>query len=179
MRRHLCLLLGLLGLVLNTPTHADPSLEYAVKAAYLPKFVPFIAWPDSVFSSPAAPITICVTGQDLFGGKLDQAANALKSGEHPITVHHLSAGDSVDGCHLIFLGAAQVAAAEQVLDETKDRPFVTITDSGMPVHGVISFVIDANHVRFDIDNAEAAKRGLTISSKLLNLAHAVRQRGAP
>jgi len=44
---------------------------------------------------------------------------------------------------------------------------------------VISFVIDANHVRFDIDNASAAQTGVVISSKLLNLAHAVKPRGQP
>jgi YfiR/HmsC-like len=47
------------------------------------------------------------------------------------------------------------------------------------VHGVVSFVIIANHVDFDIDDAEAAQDGLTISSKLLGLAHAVRLRGRP
>lgn len=49
----------------------------------------------------------------------------------------------------------------------------------MKRHGVISFVIEANHVRFDIDDAEAGQDGLVISSKLLGLAHAVRQRGQP
>jgi hypothetical protein len=48
----------------------------------------------------------------------------------------------------------------------------------MRAHGVISFVVIANHVRFDIDNAAAEDAGLRISSKLLSLAHAVHQKGA-
>jgi branched-chain amino acid transport system ATP-binding protein len=47
---------------------SETSAEYAVKAAYLAKFIPFITWPDSAFSSPAAPVTICVLGEDPFGG---------------------------------------------------------------------------------------------------------------
>jgi hypothetical protein len=54
---------------------------------------------------------------------------------------------------------------------------VTVIDSGLKARGVISFVIQDNHVRFDIDDALAADGGLTISSKLLGLAHAVKPRG--
>jgi hypothetical protein len=61
----------------------------------------------------------------------------------------------------------------------RGRPVVTVTDSGLSVHGMISFVIENNHVRFDIDDALAAEGGLVISSKLLGLAHAVKMRGQP
>jgi hypothetical protein len=44
---------------------------------------------------------------------------------------------------------------------------------------MISFVIEANHVRFDIDDASAAQGGVVISSKLLSLAHAVKSRSPP
>ena len=61
----------------------------------------------------------------------------------------------------------------------KGKPVVTVTDSGLKAHGVISFVIEDNHVRFDIDDAAAAAGGLMISSKLLGLAHAVKRGGQP
>ncbi len=50
---------------------------------------------------------------------------------------------------------------------------MTVTDSNPAAHGIISFVIVANHVRFDIDEAAAEAAGIQISSKLLGLAHAV------
>ena len=68
-----------LGL-LPGPLKAAPSLEYAVKAAYLPKFIPFITWPDGAFAGADAPFTICLLGQDHFEGKLDQAAAGLRWG---------------------------------------------------------------------------------------------------
>jgi len=161
------------------PARADASLEYAVKAAYLPKFIPFITWPDSAFASPATPVTICVLGDDPFGGKLEQAAGGTKSGERAIVVRRLAEPDPSASCQLIFLGAGDPAVAQGTLDAMKGRPVVTVTDSGLKAHGVISFLIDANHVRFDIDDAAAAQGGLVISSKLLSLAHAVKQRGQP
>ena len=178
MRQRLPVLV-LWGLMIATQARAEVSLEYAVKAAYIPKFIPFITWPDSSFAAPDAPVTICVVGADPFGGRLEQAAGELKSGDRTIAVRYLPASDTAASCQVIFLGKADEMVAEGTLDAVKGKPVVTVTDSGLKAHGVISFVIEANHVRFDIDQAAAAQGGVTISSKLLNLARAVRPRGQP
>jgi YfiR/HmsC-like len=167
-----------MGLALSS-ARGDPSLEYAVKAAYLPKFVPFISWPEGTFSSATAPVNICVLGPDPFAGKLDQEAGSLKAGDRPVAVRHLGEPDPQASCQLLFMGADDdPALVEGTLDAMKGRPVVTVTDSGLKARGVISFIIETNHVRFDIDDAGAAQDGLVISSKLLGLAHAVKQRGA-
>jgi hypothetical protein len=159
-------------LILTGPTMADVSLEYQVKAAYLTKFIPFITWPDSALAGPGAPVTLCVLGADPFGGKLEQAAAANKS-DRAIVVRHVGGPDT--NCQLLFVSGDDEGAVEAL----QGRPVVTVTDSGAHTHGVISFVIANNHVRFDIDDAAAQQDGLVISSKLLGLAHAVKQRGAP
>jgi hypothetical protein len=168
-----------LGLMIATQAQAEVSLEYAVKAAYIPKFVPFITWPDTAFATPSAPVTICVLGADPFGGKLEQAAGELKSGNRAITVRYLPGSDPSASCQLVFLGKSDETVAEETLEAAKGKPVVTVTDSGLKAHGVISFVIEANHVRFDIDEAAASQGGVGISSKLLNLARAVKPRGQP
>ncbi len=157
------------GLLMAFPAPADPAIEYAVKAAYLTKFIPFITWPDT------ASFSICVLGDDPFAGKLEQAANGTKLGDHPVHVRHVAAPDA--SCQILFLSDA--ASADAALEALRGKPVVTVTDSGLKEHGVISFVIADNHVRFDIDDAAAAQSGLDISSKLLDLAHGVKQRGQP
>jgi hypothetical protein len=179
MKRRGLLLALALGLLPGS-LKAAPSLEYAVKAAYLPKFIPFITWPDGAFAGADAPFTLCLLGKDRFEGKLDQAAAGLRSGDHVVQVLHLAAPDPSANCQVIFLPAgSDPALARGTLDAVRRRPVVTVTDSGLPVHGMISFVIDNNHVRFDIDDAMAAEAGLAVSSKLLGLAHAVKMRGQP
>ena len=167
MRAHSLLGAGLLGLVLAPGARADASLEYAVKAAYLPKFIPFITWPEAALPAPNTPVANCVLGDDPFAGKLEQAAAAARLGEHPVTVKKTATPDTA--CQIVFLGAGSEAA----LDALHGKPVVTVTDSGLKAHGVISFVLAENHVRFDIDDALAAQDGLQVSSKLLSLAHAV------
>jgi hypothetical protein len=180
--RALPLLTGIVmaGIGLWTCAGADASLEYAVKAAYLPKFVPFITWPEGTFVSATAPVNICVLGPSPFDNRLDQEAGAIKAGERPVTVRHLAEPDPQVSCQLLFMGTGNdPALVEGTLEAMKGKPVVTVTDSGLKQHGVISFVIEANHVRFDIDDAQAAQDGLIISSKLLSLAHAVKPRGQP
>jgi hypothetical protein len=155
------------------PAMAD-DLEYAVKAAYLVKFIPFIDWPDSAFT-PGAPFTICILGTDPFGAVLDKAVAGQKLGDHGLEVRRLPTLDAGPACHILFTADAQTAI--EMVDAVKTKPVVTITDSGMRAHGIISFLVADNHVRFDIDDAAAQQAGLAISSKLLDLAHAVRRRG--
>jgi hypothetical protein len=161
------------GLLALAPARADAPLEYAVKAAYLTKFVPFIDWPDTVFASADAPVTICILGADPFGATLDKAAGG--GGGRPLTIRRIAAPEAAAGCQIVYAGDPQAGS----LDVLAGQPLVTVTDSGMPAHGIISFVMLDNHVRFDIDDAAAAKNGIRISSKLLELAHAVNRRSGP
>jgi hypothetical protein len=81
-------------------------------------------------------------------------------------------------CQIEFLGLNE-EGAESAIEALHGKPVVTVTDSDVKAHGMISFVIVDNHVRFDIDDAAAAQGGLVISSKLLGLARTVTQRGKP
>jgi YfiR/HmsC-like len=161
------------------PLRAQTQAEYNVKAIYLTKFAPFIEWPDQTFASSSAPITICVVGEDPFGGVLDKAA-AASTGGRGLTVRRIVTTDTSD---LAALSRCQIAYVNDpvtgldVIDALKAMPVVTVTDSGMRVRGVISFVMQDNHVRFDIDDALAEKNGIHFSSKLLELARTVTRKG--
>jgi hypothetical protein len=149
-----------------TPAWADTSLEYAVKAAYLTKFVPFIDWPDASFASANAPVAICILGADPFGATIDKSVGAATGGR-PLAIRRIPTADAATGCQIVYTSDAQA------LDALQGKPLVTVTDSDSPTHGIISFMTLDNHVRFDIDDAMAEKNGIRISSKLLELAHTV------
>jgi hypothetical protein len=64
-----------------------------------------------------------------------------------------------------------------VLAAVRGLPILTITDARSGTQrGIIHFALVSGRVRFFIDEAAAAQRGLSISSRLLNLAVAVRTR---
>ncbi len=160
------------------PATAAPagSIEYEIKATYLYKFVPFVDWPQSA----AAAFNLCIVGDDPVAAAIDQAAKGQTIAGKPLVVKHLPAAVPDAGCQVMYLAGTDAQTVAQALAAMKGAPVLTVTDeaSHPADRGIVSFVIDANHVRFDIDDAAAAQDGLVISSKLLGLAHSVKPRGA-
>lgn len=160
---------------------ADGSLEYAVKATYLYKLVPFVEWPGYAHESESSSIGLCIVGDDPFETMLDRAVAGQQLGGRPFSIHRMRTVDPAARCHVMFLGGSEqpVAAA---LRAARGLPVLTVTDAATDpqARGIVNFVLVGGRVRFEIDAAAAAESGIAISSKLLSLAVAVRQeRGDP
>jgi len=157
---------------------ADESLEYPVKAAFLAKFGGFVEWPAAAFAAPAAPLHLCVVGEDPFGAALDRVAASQKVGERGVEVRRLKAARDYSGCHIAYISPSESARLAQVLEALRGSSVLTVTDvkGAAPAVGIINFVLRDDRVRFDIDDEAAAQNRLAISSKLLGLALNVKPR---
>lgn len=155
------------------------SLEYAVKATYLYKMAPFVNWPPHTFTSPDAPFQICVVGHDPFNGFLEKAVAGRALGSHRFAVRQLEGSESGAGCQIVFIGYTRPAEIRDALRAFSGKPVLTVTDSDVADDSgsIVQFVVDSGHVRFEVDNTAAIRSHLTISSKLLKLALAVKGAG--
>ncbi len=162
---------------------AGPSLEYGIKAAYLYKFAAFVEWPDKTFPTADSPINVCVAGTDPFGSTLEQVAAGQRVGGHPIAIRRLSAIAAGSSCQIAFLAGSGEQSVAQALAATHGEAVLTVTDAAADPrdHGIVSFVIVNDRVRFEIDNGAAEQNHVVISSKLLSLAVTVKaaSQGAP
>ncbi len=152
-------------------------LEDAVKATYLYKFAPFVEWPASAFESETSPLVICIAGPDPFGAALDQAVAGQHAGQHPITVRRLDKADHAPLCHILYAAPAKGQSAADLL-RAAHGAVLTVTDEAgdTAARGIVNFVVQNGHVRFQIDDETAGQSGIKISSKLLSLALSVRSR---
>ena len=150
------------------------SMEYAVKAAYLYKFAPFVEWPPASFASPSSPFQLCILGRDPFGASLGQTVSGQRVDGHPVVIRRLERVDAASGCHILYLGVSRTQTALEALRVVRGAPILTVADSDRDGGAIIKFVVKDNRVRFDIDTAAAAANRVTISSKLLSLATSVR-----
>jgi hypothetical protein len=73
-------------------------------------------------------------------------------------------------CHVAYVGGDTRA------DRLRSAGTLVVTD-GAATAGIIHFVVRDNRVRFTVDDEAAAQSGLAISSRLLNVALAVKPRG--
>lgn len=154
------------------------ELEYAIKATYLHKFVPFVEWPEHLDESAPGTFDLCIVGNDPFGGLIDRAVGGLAVGERPFAVRRFRTAIRDAGCRIMYIASSGPRAPADALDAVRGLPVLTVTDSARSARsrGIVNFVIRGGRVRFEIDNDAAAENGIAISSKLLNLAVSVRDR---
>ncbi|HEY4941454.1 MAG TPA: YfiR family protein [Rhizomicrobium sp.] len=146
---------------------APASLENAVKAAYIYKFAPFVSWPGS----PGATFVICTSGADPVTALLGEVVAGQQVDGRPIAVRSLGEAEAPAGCQILYV--ANSPAASAALAAARGKPILTVTPDTVADHSVIRLSVIDQRVRFDVDARLAADDGLAISSKLLNLAHAV------
>jgi hypothetical protein len=158
------------------PAPAQPS-EEQVKAAFLPRFARYVTWPGGSVPAASAPFQLCVLGHDPFRSLLDRAAAGELIDGHGVTVRRITSPAQSGGCHVAFVQGRAAPETGRMLLALRNRPILTVTDARAGrQRGMIHFTVVGGRVRFSIDDAAAAERGLTISSRLLALAASVRQR---
>jgi hypothetical protein len=149
----------------------QPATEYPIKAAFLYKFGAYVEWPASAFPTAASPLTVCVVGHDPFGDVLDRAVQGQTIGDRPIAVRRAATAAGAAGCQIAFVGGSREQPPAETLKALAGTPVLTVTDGPAGAgRGAIHFVVIDNRVRFVIDLRTAVASGLTVSSKLLNLA---------
>ena len=180
-RRSLSLRAGALLVLAACPgvalAQAQPPAMEAVQASFLPKFPRYVAWPAARQPASGAPFQLCVIGQDPYGALLDAAAGREQIDGRGVAVLRLPDARGAEACHLAFVQGGLPADTGRLLLALRALPILTVTDARAgPERGMIHFTSIAGRVRFFINDAAAAERGLTISSRLLALAAGVTQR---
>jgi len=149
---------------------AAPS-EYQVKAACIYNFTKFVEWPPEAFPDLSSPFVIGVIGDDPFNGELQRAVQNKDVCGRRFLVRHLRNADEAGSCQILFVSRSERKSMGDILAAVSTLPVLTVSETERFVQsgGIISFLIEQNKVRFEINAAAAKKAGLKVSSKLLNL----------
>jgi hypothetical protein len=156
--------------LLGVPSNAQVD-EAALGAAYIYNFTQFTSWPPGILAD--SKLVVCADPERALGMGLSRLSGRTVSGR-VWTFGALNDSDTVAGCNVILLTRGEPLSAKIREVLKSDRPVLTISDSDLEVPlTVIRLYIEGDHLRFDIDNHEAVRRHLVLSSKLLQLARAV------
>jgi hypothetical protein len=160
---------------LGAAGEAERVLERRVKAAFLFRFTEFVGWPDSAFSRPADPFTIAVVGGETLANELRQITSGKTVHGRAVEVRRVADGEAIPSAQIVFLGDADMQRLRERLRRSPPHALVVSESEGALTAGsVINFVIVNDRVRFEISLAEAARRGLRMSSRLLAVAQDVK-----
>jgi hypothetical protein len=158
----------------------EPTLgEYELKAAFLFNFVKFIDWPANSFASPQTPFTICVVGRDPFGHFLDDALAHKKIGDRAIELQRLKGWVDARYCQTVFVSDSESGHLGEIMSSVQGASVLMVgeTPGFAMTGGTIEFTLEANHVRFIINQDAVDRAKLKINSQLLALAKVVHDRG--
>lgn len=154
------------------------SLEYQVKAAYLLRFSQFVYWPENRFASADQPLVIGVIGTDRFGPLLDSTVAGRMAQGHPIVVRRLTAGESLAGVHLLFVGQLKDRERREVLRQAAEQSVLTVGENEDFLNngGAIGLLRVGETIRFSVNLKTAQRDGLRIDARALAVAYMVYDR---
>jgi len=150
---------------------AAPS-EYQIKAAFLFNFAKFVQWPPEAFATTNSPLIIGVLGENVFGDNLEKTINHKVINERPLQFKEFHSVAEATNCHILFISTSEKAKFSKIIQGLQGTSVLTVSETGefIDAGGMINFVLEANKIRFEINDEAAKKAGLKISSKLLSLA---------
>jgi len=155
------------------------SREYKIKAAYLYNFGRYVEWPAEAFGDAASPFVIGVLGTSPISPDLHLIAKVKKLRDRPIRVRQFSDAEGVEeveSCHIMFFPRGiEPERRVEVIRRCSGSPVLLVGEDDDFLHrgGMIDLVIEQNKVRVYIAPEAAQRAGLTISSKLLQVAEIV------
>jgi len=170
-RDHLKYLISLiLSLCLSLASaHASIRSEYEVKAAFLYNFTRFVSWPRGEDASEA--LDVCIFGEDPFGDLLDPIRGRKSQGRE-LKLRYPDNIEGLAGCDVLYIGQSQARNLDELLDVARQNRALTVSDLPDFVRkgGIVGYVKQGNVIRFEISLEAANEAGLTINSRLLELA---------
>jgi len=189
--------LGYVGAPLLADT--EPSREYQIKAAFLYNFIKFVDWPKEAMPDGNEPITIGVIGKDPFGNAFEPVKDKDVREKKVVVKRFKSIADlkklgesgkdeldrqieAVKKCQLLFVCSSEKEHLKDIVNAVKHRPVLTVgdTEEFLQSGGIISFVMEDQKVRFEVNLTAAEHAKLKIRSQLLRLAkRVIGQKDAP
>ena len=142
--------------------------EYEVKAAFIYNFTKFVEWP----SLSADIFSICIVGDDPFGGTLDQLVKGKTAYNRPIQVRRLKEVGESRQCQIVFVRQEEEVKGAKLVEVLRGMPVLTVSEGHKfgKIGGMIFLSMKEGHMNVGINSDAATSVGLKISAKLLTLA---------
>lgn len=154
--------------------------EYHIKAVFLCNLTPFVNWPahdNAQQDSERKYFIIGIYGPDPFKSLLDKVVAGEKKGEKQVKVERYQDLNQLDPTKfdILFLHSSTLDQWPEILQSLSGFPVLTVADvKGFPEKGgMVNLLKTRKKIQVEI-NLEAVQRaGLSVSSKLLNLARII------
>jgi len=134
----------------------------------------FVEWPEPVKSAESDYLVICTAGNSNMSQALQSLSGKTVKGRN-VQIKQAGRQSDLPRCHVLFMGEMSRATTHTYIEASRKGAVLTISDTKGFAEGggMIGFIILQGKVSFEINQQNATRQGLRISSRLLKLAHRV------
>ncbi|MCQ2374468.1 MAG: YfiR family protein [Salinivirgaceae bacterium] len=142
------------------------------QALYIYNFAKNIGWPEIDNSKD---LVVTVISNSTLSGELKKLAQTRKIGSRNVSIKDAATIAEVTKSDIIYLDASKAGQIGQLVNSQQGNRVLIISDKGGHcANGAgISFVTEGEKLKYEISKANIEKRGLDVSSQLLQLGKAV------
>lgn len=173
--RFLLLLAIIFTTPLSTATQEKTIGEDTLKALYSYKFALFTEWPAAKLNANDG-LRFCIAGKNSFSPTALTSIEGKLVKEKSLYIEVFENGllseESLDSCFILFVSSSETQRFPTILNAIRQLPILTISDiQGFSNHnGMITLVKSGDHIQFEINPDAIRQAGLSISSKIIELA---------
>lgn len=170
MKRLLLRIFGAALLLALGATAGHGADQGAVQLAFLYNFTKFVTWPDTALKDSPA-FELCILGDDPFGPAVDELGSKMVR-DKPVHIARPRSASALLKCQLAYISPSEGWRMRQILQEIGRAPILSVSslDGFAEQGGSIRQFWENGKPRFEINLKAAQQSGLSLSSKLLELA---------
>ena len=160
---------------LAAPVSTNLTVSAAeLKVVFLYNFTRFVKWPEHTQAEPDAPIVIGIQDPEPVRESLHAIEKKTTHGR-PVRIRYCRNADDVDGCHVLFVNAADAKDRRPLLEKAANQSILTVgdADSFLEEGGIVRFVLQGDRLRLQIRLKLAQQAGLDLDARLLQIAEII------
>lgn len=145
------------------------------KSVFTLNFIRYIGWPEAATKGD---FVIGVLKEDKIAEWLVSQSGGKKFGYQDVVIKSFKSVEEVSNCQVLYVASSINFSrhAQDLLSKIGNHALVITESEGATKHGsVINFVVRDETLKFEIDDANAQKLGLSISSKLTSMTAAIQK----
>ena len=161
-----------LAMTIALPSHGEPTQAQKVRAATAFKLSKYVEWPKEALEGKTE-FVVGVVANDDMSEALEAAFGDKTMSDLPVTLKKVESLDDLKSCNLVYFD--EPTEDEDYLEVLHTEPILSYGDGEKFAEksGVVGLFEHGNKIRFNINLRAAREVGLTISSKVLELASQV------
>ncbi len=168
-------LAGLFAIPVTAWADAGSVSEASVKMAFVYNFGKFVEWTADAASGSSHDFVICTIGDvEQFRQGLGEIENKTLQGRS-VKVRRTDRIADIAGCQTLFIAQSEHDRIKEILKAAHAQHILTVSDiDDFAEHGgAFELLTRGGKVQFNVNPQAARAAGLSISSDLMKLAHAV------